>query len=350
MKTRTLGQTDLTLTPIALGTWGLAEGSYGDVDPAVFEETVKTALDRGIRTFDCAPLWGDGESERRVGAALAARDEEAEESTVITRGGVRRTDDGTLERAFDPEDLRKDAEGSLERLKREALDVWLLHNPGRDVLLRDDWRELVDDLLAEGKVRTWGVSVGTLEEARLALSAGAHALCLPHNLLSTELLTELGPELDEAGAGVLVRSPLCYGLLGGQWSEHRRASRRATTGAAAGTPTRCGSACGKSGSCGSSWGRGTATSRRRRCASSSPRGASRASSWAAETPTRRSSRRGRRRSRECSMRRSSAVSRRCGTRPGFEVYNARHAHTPAPLWTGSPARGLPQCLRRCPLR
>ena len=66
MQTRSLGRTDLRLSEIALGTWGLASWSYGKVLPSHFEETVRSAIEKGVTTFDLAPLWGDGEGERKV--------------------------------------------------------------------------------------------------------------------------------------------------------------------------------------------------------------------------------------------------------------------------------------------
>ena len=84
MQTRTLGRTDLRVSEITLGTWGLASGSYGPVRPARVEETIREALEAGVTTFDCAPVWGD--SEAQVGAVL--RDAKAD-AVVITRGGAR---------------------------------------------------------------------------------------------------------------------------------------------------------------------------------------------------------------------------------------------------------------------
>ncbi|MGF1466135.1 MAG: aldo/keto reductase [Sandaracinaceae bacterium] len=215
MDTRPLGRSDLRLSQIALGTWGLTENSYGHVDAVRLRETLDTALERGITTFDCAPLWGDGASERAVAEAL---ERAGVQGVVITRGGVRRVD-GVLRRSFTQGALVADAEESLRRLGRETIDLWLLHNPGLTALRRDDWREAVHDLEASGKVRHWGIAIGEAEEARIALSAGAQAVCLTHNLLAPGMLKELLSDLEAHGAGVIVRSPLAYGLLGGHWQE-----------------------------------------------------------------------------------------------------------------------------------
>lgn len=218
METRSLGRTDLRLSEIALGTWGLAEGSYGTVTTPRFDETIRSAIEAGVTTFDVAPHWGDGEGERRVGRWLR---ETQTEGVVVSRGGARRVD-GKLQTTFGVEDLVLDCEGSLERLGREAIDLFLLHHPGDLTFKKDVWREAIDRLTGDGKIIAWGVSVGDAEEARMAINAGAQALCLTHNLLSHQILDDIETDVAVAGCGVLARSPLMYGMLAGNWSTRRK--------------------------------------------------------------------------------------------------------------------------------
>lgn len=218
MEKRTLGRTDVRLGEITLGTWGLGEQSYGPVAPERFDEVLRNAIEHGITTFDVAPLWGDGDAERRVGRWI--RESKLADAVIVTRGGARRVE-GKLSIGFSPKELIADCEGSLERLGVEQIDVWLLHDPGDEVLRRDEWREAVDRLQEDGKVSAWGVSAGDADEARLAITAGAQAICLPFNLLRTIDLDDLMPDIARSGCGVLARSPLQHGLLGGQWSETR---------------------------------------------------------------------------------------------------------------------------------
>jgi aryl-alcohol dehydrogenase-like predicted oxidoreductase len=217
MQTRSLGRTDLRLSEITLGTWGLAAQSYGPVAEERFDETVRAALDQGVTTFDVAPTWGDGEAERRVGRLVA---EASVDAVIVTRAGARLVD-GKLAQSFGVEDLIRDCEGSLRRLGREQIEVWLLHGPG-DVTMREEaWREAVDRLEEDGKIRAWGVAVGDAEEARIACAAGAQAICITHNMLSPSDLEDVATDVAAAGCGVLARSPLMYGMLAGQWSTSR---------------------------------------------------------------------------------------------------------------------------------
>jgi aryl-alcohol dehydrogenase-like predicted oxidoreductase len=214
MLTRSLGRSDLRLSEIALGTWGLGASSYGKVIPARFEETVRAAMDEGVTTFDVAPLWG--EAEKKIGEWTRGT-----EAVIVTRGGARRVD-GKLAHGFETDALVSDCEGSLERMGREHVDLWLLHDPGEEVLRQDAWKEAIDRLESDGKIRAWGVSVGSAEEARMAIAAGAHAICLTYNLLYSSMLEDLSADIATSGCGVLARSPLMYGLLAGQWAPTRR--------------------------------------------------------------------------------------------------------------------------------
>ncbi|MEC7526488.1 MAG: aldo/keto reductase [Myxococcota bacterium] len=215
MDTRSLGRTDLRLSEITLGTWGLATGAYGPVDDARFDATVKAAIEAGVTTFDVAPVWG--EAEARIGQLVSDAKIDA---VIITRGGARWVD-GELQQSFETDALVADCEASLERLGRETIDLWLLHNPGDVTLRRESFQDAIAQLEEEGKIRAWGVSCGDAEEARLAIAAGAQAICLTYNLLRPSVLEDLATDLAVNGCGVLARSPLMYGMLSGQWHESR---------------------------------------------------------------------------------------------------------------------------------
>lgn len=227
MRTRKLGRSDVELTEITLGTWGLAAGVYGDVDEARFEATVARAFDEGVTSFDLSPTWGeDGASERVVGRVLEAR---RDECTFVTRAGVRLVGRRPVRDASRAA-IERDVEDSLRRLRTDRVDVLLLNHPDEAVLRAGVLREAGEALVAAGKVRAYGVSVSTATHARLAIAGGAHAVCLPHNLLWSDDLTDLAPDLSIAGVGVLARSPLLYGALADTWlpaqtfgfDDHRR--------------------------------------------------------------------------------------------------------------------------------
>lgn len=218
MHHRTLGKTDLRLSEVSLGTWGVATDAYGPRGPKQFESVVERALTEGITTFDLAPAWGDGESERVVGRLTRERRDEVQ---YVTRCGTHAGPEG-LEQRFEPEALVKDCEASLERLGTDRIDVLLLHNPTAEVLRKEEWRRTMEDLKKDGKIRAWGVSAGDGDAARMAIAAGAECVCVVYNVLLGDDLHDLTGEISVAGCGVLARSPLAYGLLSGRWSPERR--------------------------------------------------------------------------------------------------------------------------------
>ena len=217
VRTRKLGGTDLELSEIALGFWGLS-GAYGPVSESVVDETIDKALEQGITTFDVAPLWGAGEAEEKLGAKLQGKRDEAK---IITRGGVVWEDNAPKMR-FDVDALEADCEASLERLKTDWIDVWLLHDPPEDVTHDDAVYELASRLKAEGMIRAFGVSTSQIDVARAALSKNVDALCMPLHILHSDDHIDLQIDLDESKCGVIARSPLCHGLLTGRWTEYRR--------------------------------------------------------------------------------------------------------------------------------
>lgn len=220
MKTRPLGKTKIEVGEIALGTWGLATGAYGNhpgvedgqTRQDVFETTLRRALGAEVRDFDMAPLW-EG-SEETVAKVVAER-----RSAVryITRAGAVWKGGQAITR-YEPYDLITDCEASLKRLQTDFIDIWLLHNPPEYLLHRDDWASTAKRLKEDGKVRAWGVSVGDRASADRAIAAGADVIALTYNILHTDLLHGLTNSIAQNQVGVLAHSPLMYGLLSGGWS------------------------------------------------------------------------------------------------------------------------------------
>ncbi|MEZ4250749.1 MAG: aldo/keto reductase [Polyangiales bacterium] len=217
LRKRALGATGLEVSEIGLGTWGLG-GAYGALAESVGRATIEAALEAGVTTFDCAPLWGRGAVESWVGEVVKDKRDQVQ---LVTRGGAIWDDEGVHHR-FTSEALRADCEGSLKRLQTDRIDVFLLHDPAEEMLYRDDTVPTVKALKSEGKVRAWGVSTTDVSVARMALSRGAEVLCLPYNLIWSGLVHELETELSLSKVGLLARSPLMHGLLSGRWTEYRQ--------------------------------------------------------------------------------------------------------------------------------
>ncbi len=215
---RRLGRTKIEVTELAVGTWGLAEGAYGETPEGALDATLGAALDLGVRTFDMAPTWGDGAAEVAVARAVGAR---RAECVYVTRVGLYRRE-GRVEIRTDPESIAESLGRSLERLGTDYVDVLLLHDPPEKVLGQGTWAKPLAMLKNEGRIRAFGVSCATADQARMALAYGAEVLCLPYNALRADDLADLEDEITTADAGVIARSVLLHGLLTGTHEKGRR--------------------------------------------------------------------------------------------------------------------------------
>ncbi len=217
MHRRTLGGTDIELSEIALGTWGLS-GACGKMHEPVVRATVEAALEAGVTTIDCAPLWGDGAIETVVGELTESARADVQ---LVTRAGAR-WQDGEVAHGFGANALRSDLTRSLDRLRTERVDVWLLHDPPEDALTAEHLKPLVEEQKKLERIGAFGVSTGSIDVARTALELGVDVLCMPYNLLCSDDVTELSDLLKEKQVGLMARSPLLHGLLSGRWTEYRQ--------------------------------------------------------------------------------------------------------------------------------
>jgi aryl-alcohol dehydrogenase-like predicted oxidoreductase len=198
---------------MGLGTWGLSGDAYGAVEPAEQERVIRRALEMGFTLFDTADAYAGGRMERMIGRAIAGHDD----VVVVTKGGTDRATAPSRKR-FDRTYLRGSVERSLARLGR-PIDVYLLHCPTENVVLGGHAAEALEELKREGKIAHWGVSAGDAAVGRAALRAGAEVVEIAYNVVHAAELHRLAGEIIVAGAGVLARSTLAYGLLAGRWSK-----------------------------------------------------------------------------------------------------------------------------------
>ncbi|MDA0634229.1 aldo/keto reductase [Nonomuraea sp. MCN248] len=211
MRQRSLGRQGLTVSAIGYGAMGVSY-AYGPSDKKEGEATIRRAYELGVTFFDTAELYGQGENERIVGAALApVRDE----VVIATKFGFDFT--GTRPGGVDsrPEHIREVADNSLRHLGVDVIDVLYQHrvDPGVPI---EDVAGAVKDLIDAGKVRFFGLS-----EAGAGTIRRAHAV-QPVSVLQTEYslfereVETLFPVLRELGIGFVAYSPLGRGFLTGQ--------------------------------------------------------------------------------------------------------------------------------------
>jgi aryl-alcohol dehydrogenase-like predicted oxidoreductase len=170
----------------------------------------------GFTLVETADAYGAGRMEQLIGRATAGHDD----VVIVSKGGTDRTTAPARKR-FDAEYLRESVDRSLRRLARDRVDIYLLHGPALDVIARGEAAATLVALKQAGKIGHWGISTGDVAIGRAALRAGAEVIELAYNLLHPADLHRLAGEITVAGAGVLARSTLAYGLLAGTWSKDR---------------------------------------------------------------------------------------------------------------------------------
>jgi aryl-alcohol dehydrogenase-like predicted oxidoreductase len=216
MQYRTLGKTGFEVSTIGFGAWAIG-GSWGSVDDRTSLAALHRAIDLGVNFIDTADVYGDGRSERLVGQLLKARREHV---IVATKAG-RRLDPHTAA-GYSKANLTRFVERSLQNLDVEALDLLQLHCPPHAVYDDPSVFAALDDLKREGKLRHYGVSVETTEEAVAAMhQPGVATIQIIFNMFRLKPAGEVFPLAKDHNVGILARVPLASGLLSGKMTHDR---------------------------------------------------------------------------------------------------------------------------------
>lgn len=216
ISSRSFGSTGRTVSEVGLGTWQIG-GNWGDVGETDATATLQAAYDGGVTFFDTADVYGDGRSEERIGRFLQHTSGARESVFVATKLG-RGGDPGGSEN-FTRAAVRQHTEASLRRLQVDALDLTQLHCVPTDELRKGDLFGWLDELVAEGKLKAYGASVESMEEAHICIEDGRCAgLQIIFNVLRQKPIEVLFDRAKAANVALIVRLPLASGLLGGRMS------------------------------------------------------------------------------------------------------------------------------------
>jgi aryl-alcohol dehydrogenase-like predicted oxidoreductase len=225
MRTVTFGRTGLEITPVGFGAWAIGgsnwEFGWGEQDDDESVSAIQRALELGINWVDTAAQYGLGHSEEVVSRAVEGVEPRP---LIFTKGGQPEGPNRTSYQSLRRDSLRRECEGSLERLGVGAIDLYQIHWPIPDDEVEEGWSTLAE-LKEEGLVRHIGASnfsVGQLERAESI--SPVEALQPPYSLLDREVEAEILPYCEEHGIGVIVYSPMSSGLLTGRMTRERIAS------------------------------------------------------------------------------------------------------------------------------
>jgi aryl-alcohol dehydrogenase-like predicted oxidoreductase len=215
MEQRTMQRLGRSAGVIGLGTWQLG-ADWGSVDADAARATLDAALEEGVNFFDTADVYGDGRSEQFCGE-LRSRHPDA--GLLIATKMGRRVDQ--VAENYNPENFDAWLDRSRANLGVETIDLVQLHCPPRPVYDSDKVFDALDEMVSEGRMRAYGVSVETCEEA-LAAIARPHVATVQIILNAFRLkpVEQVLPAAREAGVGIIARVPLASGLLSGKYDEH----------------------------------------------------------------------------------------------------------------------------------
>jgi aryl-alcohol dehydrogenase-like predicted oxidoreductase len=209
---RRLGRTGFDVSAISFGAWAIG-GAWGDVDDETSMRALHAALDAGTNFIDTADVYGDGRSERLI--ARLRRERPGETLYVATKAG-RRLPVQTAE-GYSRANLTAWVERSLRNLAVEALDLLQLHCPPSPVFGNPEVYGILDDMVAAGKIRHYGVSVERVDEALEAVRhPGVKTVQIIFNMFRLKPADLFFAEAARRQVGILARVPLASGLLTGK--------------------------------------------------------------------------------------------------------------------------------------
>jgi len=227
---RRLGRSDIEVSAVGMGCWAIGgdwwyveEGQepspcgWGGHDDAESIRAIHAALDMGVDFFDTADVYGCGHSERILGEALVGR-----RNGVVIATKFGKQFDEERKHFFghetSPELIRTACEASLRRLRTDTIDLYQFHWRDYDLAKAPEIRDVLEQLVAEGKIRSYGWSTNDVDRIRL-FAEGAHCTAVQSFLSVVYDYPEIHEICDELDLGNVNKQPLAMGILTGKFTE-----------------------------------------------------------------------------------------------------------------------------------
>lgn len=221
METRRLGNSDLNLSAIGLGTWAIGgswQFGWGPQDDSDSIDAILEALDNGVNWIDTAAIYGHGHSEEVVGRALK---QASARPIIATKCGLRWDDKSEKINCLKADSIKRECEESLARLDVDVIDLYQVHWNQPDKDIEEGWGA-VAELIKEGKVRYGGVSNFSVEQMRRCFQIHPVTSLQPnYSMLVRDIEVEIMPFCSENNIGIVAYSPMARGLLTGKFDHER---------------------------------------------------------------------------------------------------------------------------------
>ncbi len=225
MNFRKFNGTDFLTSEIGQGCWQLGGGDWGDVSDGLAFDILAQAVESGVNFFDTADVYGGGRSEELIGRFCHETGHKVFVATKLGRLNFDKYTEATIRAA---------TEASLQRLQVEALDLTQLHCLPTEVFRQGDVFEWLRKLQQEGKIKRFGASVESMEEAQICLQQdGLGSLQIIFNIFRQKPIETIFEEAQQKSVALIIRLPLASGLLSGKLtkdstfaaSDHRNYNR-----------------------------------------------------------------------------------------------------------------------------
>jgi aryl-alcohol dehydrogenase-like predicted oxidoreductase len=211
MNYRELGRTGWKVSEVSFGAWAIGS-AWGEVDDTESIAALNRAIDQGVNLIDTADVYGDGHSEQLIASVLKNRTERV---YVATKAGRRL--DPHVAAGYTAENLTRFIERSLHNLKTDCIDLVQLHCPPTEVFYRPEVFGALDNLVQEGKIQFYGVSVEKVEEALKAIEyPNVQSVQIIFNMFRHRPAELFFNEAKRRKVGILARVPLASGMLTGK--------------------------------------------------------------------------------------------------------------------------------------
>jgi aryl-alcohol dehydrogenase-like predicted oxidoreductase len=229
---RTLGNSDLEITPLGFGAWAIGGGNWAYAwgpqdDDASIDAILASVTEGRSNWIDTAPVYGLGHSEEVVAKALMAWRNSAPAGAkapyIFTKCGLVWDENRQVSQRLTAQSVRAECEASLRRLKVDAIDLYQIHWPLPEAEIEEAWTTIAE-LLQEGKIRYAGVSnFHTGQMKRAQAIAPITSLQPPYSMLRRQVETEILPYCQTQNIGVIAYSPMLSGMLTGAMTKERAA-------------------------------------------------------------------------------------------------------------------------------
>jgi aryl-alcohol dehydrogenase-like predicted oxidoreductase len=213
LKQRTFGNTTRSVSEVGFGAWAIG-GTWGEVSHADAKQALNAALDAGITFIDTADVYGDGRSEKIIAEVL--RERGGASPFIATKLG-RRLDPHVAAGYNNAQSLNDFVDRSRENLQIETLDLVQLHCPPTEVYYQPEVFGIMDEMVAAGKIRAYGVSVEKVEEGLKAIEfPNVSSVQIIYNLFRQRPAELFFREAQRRNVAIIARVPLASGLLTGK--------------------------------------------------------------------------------------------------------------------------------------